>query len=395
MTSFARPILGKLTQRMSEPRRFLQVLAGPRQVGKTTLARQLMTAFGDHSSYATADSLAPNDTIWIEQQWDAARFHCRQTGIWLLVLDEIQKISGWSEVIKRLWDEDSAQNLDLRIVLLGSSPLLVQRGLTESLAGRFEILRIGHWSFAEMREAFGWTVDQYLYFGGYPGAASLIEDEERWRRYLLDSLIETTLSRDILLMNRVDKPALLRQLFRLGCEYSSQILSYQKMLGQLQDAGNTTTLAHYLDLLTGAGMLCGLSKFSGEVVRQRGSSPKFQVLNNGLMTAQSADSFPQALQNPERWGRIAESGIGAHLANGALAGEYELFYWRDAAKEVDFVLRKGGSVLALEIKTGQRRMSLPGMAAFDKIYLPKKKLLVGTGGIPFEEFLGIPVPELL
>ena len=394
MVFFTRPILNKLVQRMNEPRRFLQVLAGPRQVGKTTLARQLMAAFGDHSSYATADSLAPNDAIWIEQQWDATRFRCRQAGSWFLVLDEVQKISGWSEVIKRLWDEDSAQNLDLRVVLLGSSPLLVQKGLTESLAGRFEILRIGHWSFAEMQAAFGWTVDQYIYFGGYPGAASLIEDEDRWRRYLLDSLIETTLSRDILLMSRVDKPALLRQLFRLGCEYSSQILSYQKMLGQLQDAGNTTTLAHYLDLLTGAGMLCGLSKFSGEVVRQRGSSPKFQVLNNGLMTSQSADTFPQARQNPERWGRIAESEIGAHLANGALAGEYELFYWREAAKEVDFVLRKGDQVLALEIKTGRRRMSLPGMAAFDKIYAPKKKLLVGTGGIPFEEFLGIPVPEL-
>jgi len=175
--------------------------------------------------------------------------------------------------------------------LLGSSPLLVQQGLSESLAGRFEILRIGHWSFSEMRDAFGLTVDQYLYFGGYPGSAALINDEERWRRYLLDSLIETTLARDILLMNRVDKPALLRQMFRLGCEYSGQILSYQKMLGQLQDAGNTTTLAHYLDLLSGAGMLCGLSKFSSEVVRQRGSSPKLQVLNNGLMTAQSGQIY--------------------------------------------------------------------------------------------------------
>jgi predicted AAA+ superfamily ATPase len=395
MAVYRRPILDKLVQRMGEPRRFLQVLAGPRQVGKTTLVRQMMSEFGENATYATADSISPNDQTWIEQQWEAARFRCSQAGRWLLVLNEVQKVPRWSEMVKRLWDQDSAANLDLRVVLLGSSPLLVQQGLSESLAGRFEILRIGHWSFPEMRDAFGLNVDQFLYFGGYPGAASLIGDEERWRRYLLDSLIETTLSRDILLMNRVDKPALLRQLFRLGCEYSSQILSYQKMLGQLQDAGNTTTLAHYLDLLAGAGMLCGLSKFSGAVMRQRGSSPKFQVLNNGLMTAQSAISFAEARQDPERWGRIVESAIGAHLANGSMMGEYELFYWREASKEVDFVLRKGDKVLALEVKSGNRRTSLPGMAAFDKIYAPTRKLLVGSGGIPFEEFLTIPPVSLL
>jgi len=251
-----------------------------------------------------------------------------------------------------------------------------------------------------MRDAFGLNLDQYVYFGGYPGAASLIGDEDRWRRYLQDSLIETTLSRDILLMNRVDKPALLRQLFRLGCAYSSQILSYQKMLGQLQDAGNTTTLAHYLELLAGAGMLCGLPKFSGDVMRQRGSSPKFQVLNNGLMTAQpqssfAVTSFSEARRDPERWGRIAESAIGAHLANGAQLGDYEVFYWREGSREVDFVLRRGDKVLALEVKAGNRRTSLPGMAAFDKSFGKTKKMLVGTGGIPFEEFLSIPPVALL
>jgi predicted AAA+ superfamily ATPase len=373
----------------------LQVLAGARQVGKTTLARQIMAAFGENSTYATADGAPSEDGIWIEQQWEAARFRCVRAGSWLLVLDEVQKITNWSETVKRLWDRDTAESLDLRVILLGSSQLLMQQGFSESLAGRFEVLRIGHWSFPEMRDAFGLNVDQYLYFGGYPGAASLIGDEERWRRYLLDSLIEMTISRDILMMNRVDKPALLAQLFRLGCAYSSQILSYQKMLGQLQDAGNTTTLAHYLDLLAGAGMLCGLPKFSGEVVRQRGSSPKFQVLNNALMTAQSAISFTEARRDPERWGRIAESAIGAHLVNGAQMGEYELFYWREVSKEVDFVLRRGDKVLALEVKSGNRRTSLPGMTAFDKAFGPAKKLLVGTGGIPIEEFLQISPRALL
>lgn len=391
---YSRPVLASLKRRLAEPRRFLQVLAGPRQVGKTTLARQAMEDFKERSTYATADSPAPNDLIWLEQQWEAARLHCRQNGSWLLVLDEIQKVPRWSELVKRLWDEDSAAGLDLRVVLLGSSPLLVQRGLTESLAGRFEISRIGHWSFNEMHEAFGWSLDEFIYFGGYPGAAELIREEDRWRRYLLDSLIETTLSRDILLMTRVDKPALLRQLFRLGCEYSGQILSYQKMLGQLQEAGNTTTLAHYLDLLTGAGMLCGIQKYAGQLVRQRASSPKFQVLNNGLKSAQSTNSFVEVRQDPNHWGRMVESAIGASLCGTALAGECEIYYWREIAKEVDFVLRRGNKLVAIEVKSGRKQDTLPGMAAFDRAFVPARKLLVGSGGIPIDEFLKIPVADL-
>lgn len=391
---YSRPILGVLSQRLLEPRRFIQVLAGPRQVGKTTLVRQAMARFGENATYASADNPSPGDSVWLEQQWEAARLQCRRSGEWLLVLDEIQKIAQWSEVVKRLWDADSAAELNLRVVLLGSSPLLVQKGLSESLAGRFEILRAGHWPLAEMQEAFGWSVDQYVYFGGYPGAATLIHDEERWRRYLLDSLIETTLSRDILLMSRVDKPALLRQLFRLGCEYSGQILSYQKMLGQLQDAGNTTTLAHYLDLLTGAGMLTGISKYAGQMVRQRASSPKFQVLNNGLKSAQSTHSFEEVRRDPEQWGRMVESAVGAYLTGFALAGECEIYYWREVSKEVDFVLRRGDQLIAIEVKSGRKQDALPGMAAFDKAFSPAKKLLVGTGGIPVEEFLRVPLGQL-
>lgn len=393
-TTIQRPILRKLIERMQEPRRFMQVLAGPRQVGKTTLARQAMESFDGQASYTTADSPTPNDRVWIEQQWETARFRCGQAGRWLLVLDEVQKISGWPEAVKKLWDEDTATGLNLRVLLLGSSPLLVQQGLTESLAGRFEMLRMGHWSFAEMQEAFGVSLDEYVYFGGYPGAAPLMKDENRWRRYLLDSLIETTISRDVLMMSRVDKPALLRQLFHLGCLYSGQILSYQKMLGQLQDAGNTTTLAHYLELLSGAGMICGLGKFSGHIVKQRGSSPKLQVLNNALMTAQATSEFAETRQDPERWGRVVESSVGAYLADGAMRGEYELFYWREVSKEVDFVLRSGEKVLALEVKAGNRRTTLPGMAEFDKAFGPARKLLVGGGGIPLEEFFRIPQESL-
>jgi predicted AAA+ superfamily ATPase len=250
---FRRNIYYTLLSRLQEPRRFIQVLAGPRQAGKTTLARQVMETLTIPAHYASADEPTLHDRIWIEQQWDLGRLRAKEAGKSdgaLLVLDEIQKVTGWSEVVKRLWDEDTTLGLPLRVVVLSSAPLLIQKGLTESLAGRFEIIPVVHWSFSEMRQAFGWGIEQLVYFGGYPGAAGLINDQERWRRYIIDSLIETTLSRDILLITRVDKPALLRRLFQLGCDYSGQVLSYQKMLGQLQDAGNTTTLAHYLDLLS-------------------------------------------------------------------------------------------------------------------------------------------------
>jgi predicted AAA+ superfamily ATPase len=391
----ARSLLGPLISRLEGRRRFLQVLSGPRQVGKTTLARQAMLAFGERATYVTADNPAPGDNLWVEQQWELARLHCRQSGTWLLVLDEVQKIPRWSEAVKKLWDEDCLEGLDLRVILLGSSPLMVHSGLSESLAGRFEVSRVGHWSFAEMREAFGWNLDQYIYFGGYPGAADLIADETRWRRYLLDSLVETMLARDILLMARVDKPALLRSLFCLGCEYSGQILSYQKMAGQLQDAGNTTTLAGYLDLLAGAGMLRGISKYAGQVVRQRGSIPKLQVLNTGLSTAQAAMTFERVRHHPEYWGRLVESAIGAHLCGAVLTSDIDdIFYWRERNKEVDFVLRLGTRIVAIEVKSGHHKGALPGMAAFDKAFLPNRTFVVGSGGIPIQEFLLIPPHEL-
>ena len=376
---------------MTEPRRFIQVLAGPRQVGKTTLARQIMAEKGVISHYATADEPTLRDRTWLEQQWETGRLRTRDqaTGA-ILVLDEIQKVSGWSETVKRLWDEDTHAGVALKVMVLGSAPLLIERGLTESLAGRFEVIRVPHWSFAEMREAFGWTVEQYVYFGGYPGSAPLIGEPARWRSYLVDSLIETTISRDILLMTRVDKPALLRRLFQLGCAYSGQILSYQRMLGQLQDAGNTVTLAHYLELLEGAGMVMGLMKYSHGQVRQKGSSPKLQVLNTALMAAQGGKTFEEVRGSGDEWGRYVESSVGAHLVNTSAGTGLAVTYWRERNHEVDFVLQRGTECVAIEVKSGRRRESLPGMAAFAKHFSPKKTLLVGAQGIALEELLGQP-----
>jgi len=273
------------------------------------------------------------------------------------------------------------------VVVLGSAPLLVQAGLSESLAGRFEVVRVPHWSFAEMREAFGWSLDQYAYYGGYPGAAPLIAEPQRWRRYILDSLIETTVSRDILLMRRVDKPALLRRLFELGCQYSGQVLSYTKMLVQLQDAGNSTTLAHYLDLLRGAGLLEGLPKYAGQKVRQRGSSPKLQVHNTALITAQSDVSFEEARRDGQFWGRLVESAVGQWLVNAAKAGSFEVYYWAGGNREVDFVLARGRKVVAVEVKSSRRRAALPGVEAFSSQFKVHRKLLVGRDGIGLEDFL--------
>ena len=346
----------ELLKRLKEKRRFVQVLAGPRQVGKTTVVRQVMEASKIPAHYASADEPTLRDRTWLEQQWDIARLKAGESKAGaLLVLDEIQKVTDWSSVVKLLWDADTHSSVPLKVVLLGSSPLLIQSGLTESLAGRFEVIPAPHWSFTEMRDAFGWSLGQYIFYGAYPGAAELIEDPQRWRRYILDSLIETTISRDILLLTRVDKPALLRRLFQLGCAYSGQILSYQKMIGQLTDAGNTTTLAHYLELLQGAGMLAGLSKYSRGQVRQRGSSPKLQVLNTALMSAQDHRSTAEARQDGDYWGRLVESCVGAHLVNSSFGTNISVTYWRERNHEVDFVLQQGKTTVAIEVKSGARR----------------------------------------
>jgi uncharacterized protein len=382
-----------LKKRLEERRRFIQVLAGPRQSGKTTLARQVAGSLTSPVLFISADDPEARGRVWLEQQWEIARYraqNARKPGA-VLIVDEIQKVPAWSETVKRLWDEDTAARRNLHVLILGSAALLIQKGLTESLTGRFEATRLTHWSYGEMRAAFGWSLDQFIFFGGYPGAAGLIDDERRWKRYILDAMIEPTLARDVLELTRVDKPALLRQLFQLGCAYSGQILSYTKLLGQLQDAGNTTTLAHYLELLGSAGMLVGLQKFAGQRVRQRGSSPKFQALNNAFLSAQSQVLLEQAKADRSFWGRLVESSIGAHLSNECSLEGAELYYWREGDKEVDFVIRQGRSLTAIEVKSGADRDNLPGMADFSEAFHPKRMLLVGAEGIDIQEFLTTPI----
>ncbi|MFN9783228.1 MAG: ATP-binding protein [Sphingobacteriales bacterium] len=386
---FQRPHLQVLSERIAESRKRIQMVVGPRQTGKTTLVTQLLGQWKGLKMLVSADAVSGADGTWLQQQWEIARLQSGSEGQeFLLVIDEVQKVSQWSEWVKKQWDKDTREGRNIKLILLGSSRLLLQQGLTESLAGRFELLYVGHWSFPEMREAFGWTIQQYIWFGGYPGSANLIEDEDRWKAYVRDSLIESSISRDILMMTRVDKPALMKRLFELGCLYSGQILSYTKLMGQLQDAGNTTTLAHYLGLLETAGLLSGLDKYAADVVRQRSSSPKFQVFNNALISAQRPDHFADVMNDPAAWGRMVESAVGAHLLNVAAAKKIALNYWREGGNEVDFVVQKGKQCIAIEVKSNMSSTG-KGMQIFNDKFHPNKILLVADTGIPVGQFLAM------
>ena len=390
---FNRETYNTVLGRMVAPRSFIQVLAGPRQIGKTTLAQQIKADISLPCVYASADEAGLQESSWIKLQWDLARqkLLSSSSGSAVLILDEIQKLPHWSKWVKQLWDEDSFNQLQLKVILLGSAPWLIQRGLGDSLAGRFEIIPVSHWSYTEMHQAFDMSLEQYIYFGAYPGAAQFISDRLRWSRYIIDSLVETTLSRDILLMTQINKPALLRQLFKLGCSFSGQILSYQKMIGQLDDAGNTTTLAHYLQLLEKAGLIKGLMKYTPNIIRERSSSPKLTVLNTALMSAHLSSNFEQTRAKPELWGRLVESMVGSHLCNQVIGTQIQVYYWREGNKEVDYVLVNDKEVVAIEVKSGGIRSNLAGMAAFIDLYKPRRAIQVGTQGLSLEEFLCTPI----
>ncbi|MDX9749786.1 MAG: ATP-binding protein [Flavobacteriales bacterium] len=394
---YIRPQHAILLERLSGPRHFIQVVAGPRQVGKSTLVRQVLADLDQESHEASADDPAAQNTAWIAQQWDTARLlaHRNKRKGALLVIDEVQKVPRWSDAVKARWDEDTRKGIKLRVVLLGSSPLMMQQGLQESLAGRFELVRMQQWPFAEMHAAFGWDLDRYIFHGGYPGAAKLVRNLARWRAYMRDTLIETSIARDVLQMTRVDKPALLRRLFELGCSYSGQELSYTKMLGQLHGAGNTTTLSWYAELTSHVGLLTPLHKYAGQRVRQRASSPKWMVHDTGLLTAPMGISMAQARKDGALWGRVVESAVGAHLLRGARDEGYEVFYWRDGGREVDFVVMRGGKLTAIEVKSSRVRTALSGMAAFNDAFKPARLLLIGEGGLSPETFLAAPASAVL
>lgn len=391
--TFERPIVSDLVKGLEHSKPLLQVLVGPRQVGKTTAAGQVAERLGWPTHNASADAPLPQPPEWIETQWRVARSKAGP-GMprVLLVLDEIQKVPGWSEVVKRLWDDETRSNGALRVLLLGSSALLVQRGLTESLAGRFFLHRCPHWSWPECRQAFGWDLERWLYFGGYPGAAAFAGDEPAWKRYVTDSLIETVLARDVFQMQNVTKPALLRHLFALAAQFPAQIISYNKMLGQLQDAGNTVTLAAYLRLLETAFLASGVELYSKGQNRKRGSSPKLVLWNNALVNAPSLLTYAQAFADGTWWGRLVENAVGAHLLNHLPGPLWSITYWRDGPEEVDYVVSHGSQTWALEVKSG-RGGRISGLAAFRRRYPRAKVWLLGATGLPLTDFFAHPAPH--
>ncbi len=384
-----------LRERMLEPRRFMQILAGPRQVGKTTLVGQVLDDINIPYTMEVADAVVPTDSDWIHRVWESARttMQIRNEQERLLVIDEVQKIVSWSEVVKREWDLDCRHGVNLKVVLLGSSRLLLRWGMKESLAGRFELIRLGHWSFQEMRDAFGVSLDQYIYFGGYPGPVSMMGDEKRWRKYIKDSLVAPAIEKDVIMTSNIYKPALMKQLFELGCGYSAEILSLTKLMGQLQDAGNVTTLAAYLDILEECTLLTGLQKYGNDDARKRNSIPKYQVFNNALLTVYKGHTFNTDRIDTRLWGRWVESAVGAHILSMAEEMDYKVYYWRGSSrgndhcdKEVDFIIDNDGELTAIEVKSGRRGMN-SGLPAFIEAFHPKRAFVVGTGGVSLEDFL--------
>jgi predicted AAA+ superfamily ATPase len=382
---FTRDLVSQLIERLNETRCFIQIVVGPRQTGKTTAVVQALEKLNIPRHFVSADDPNLISAEWLRNEWEQARTLAKSDEA-ILVIDEIQKVSKWSSVVKQLWDEDSRLGERLKVVLTGSSSLLLQKGLSESLMGRFEVLFSPHWNYSECKEAFGYSLDDFLFFGGYPGAATLIKDENRWARYIGTSIVEPTISQDILMMEEVRKPALLRSLFMLGSGYSAQELSFTKMLGQLQDAGNTVTLAHYLDLLERANILAGLQNYSGNQIRTRKSSPRFMVFDTSLMTYADGTNRKRLLENAADRGRLTESAVGAYLLARGKEEGFQVYWWRERNNEVDFVIKKGSKLTAIEVKSG-RVKNLGGSLAFKRIYPEALSLIIGSANLGLEDFL--------
>ena len=393
---YKRAQYNELKSRIEEPRDRIQVISGPRQVGKSTLIKQLFQDTNLPCLLVSADDVASGDSNWIGRVWATARARKKAENVeeFLLIIDEVHKITNWSEAVKKEWDEDTFNDLALKVVILGSSRLLLKDGLTESLAGRYELIRMPHWSFGEMREAFDMDIDHYIYFGGYPGGAKYVSDERRWRRYLKDSIVAPAIERDVLQTKTVYKPVLMKQLFELGCAYSGEELSLNKMLGQLQDAGNVTTLAGYLNTLDESRLLCGLHKYAADNARKYNSVPKLMAYNTALFSVQSGMTWEKAFTTPKAWGRWVESAVGAYLLNQADEYDYKLYYWRERDDEVDFVIDYNGRCIAIEVKSG-RRTSNEGLRVFTEKYHPAQSFVVGSGGVSVEEFLSWDIGRLI
>ncbi|MCY4655315.1 MAG: ATP-binding protein [Gammaproteobacteria bacterium] len=407
MAEFQRKQVTTLLSRLAEEPHAIIAVFGPRQTGKSTLVRQALRQCGRpnsmfildaptrESDYVLEDHLNDRpqkpDFRWLVEVWREARKKAdTHPKGFVLVLDEIQVIPDWSSIVKGLWDEDRAEDRNLHVVILGSAPLLIQSGLSESLTGRIERLKVSHWSFPEMAQAFDWDLQKYVYFGGYPGSVRFINEEVRWKEHVINSIIEPITQREFLAMTRVRKPALLQNVFTLATQYSGQILAYSKMLGQLHDAGNATTLANYLSLLATVGAVGGLQKYSDPNQRIRASSPKLLVYNNALMSVNANYTFESAQADRSHWGRLTESAVGAHILNSTTV-DIRAYYWRESPYDVDFVLTRGPHKIAIEVTSGRKIGKQPGLNEFQEKYKADRVIIISEKHTPLVEFLSMPL----
>lgn len=384
-----------IKSRLEEQRHFIQVVTGPRQIGKSTVVKQVLKDIDIPFQFFSADNVPATNSYWISDCWSSVRslLAVKKYESIILAIDEIQKISDWSEVVKKEWDADTFNDRNIKVLLLGSSRVMLEKGLSDSLAGRFEEIRMSHWSYPEIRDCFGLSLDQYVYYGAYPGSISLIDDEDRFEQYIQSAIIDATINKDILMDTPIGKPALLRQTFELGAAYSGHLLSLTKMVGSLQDAGNTSTLAGYLNVLSDSGLLGGIQKFSIDAARRKASIPKFQVYNNALKTVYCPLSFTQSLLDRKSWGNIFESAVGAYIINQSFTKRFEVFYWRERNDEVDFVLRKRGTLVAVEVKSNAEK-NTSGLSRFRQMFNPHEAFIVGDGGIKPEDFFSLDLSKI-
>ena len=390
LPSYRRDVANTIAKRISEPKGLMQIIVGPRQTGKTTAVRQAMAGASMPSHYAQAVQGSANSEDWLRREWQEARFLATD-GRALLIIDEVQLISQWSSIVKGLWDEDIRTGIDLTVVLTGSSSLLLQRGMREGLTGRFELIHCPQWYYHECAEAFGYSIDDYLYFGGYPGAARFKDDRDRWLEYVQDSIIAPSVFKDVISLDRITKPALMEALFTLGSAYSGQEISYRKIMGQLDDAGNATTIAHYLSLLSDAGLLTGLQKYSEKLLKTRASSPRLITHDTSLMVASYGRNREQLLTDPDLRGHLVESAIGAYLLKREREEHFDVFWWREGDQAVDFVIQDGLARTAIEVKSG-RIKRVGGFDAFTSKYPKTHCIVVGSAEAPVEDFLAGDIP---
>ena len=394
---YKREQLSVLESRMAESRRTIHVVMGPRQVGKSTMIDQFVEHTSVPYSLFSADGVGKTNTDWISEKWYEVRTKMMLYGEneHILIIDEIQKIAGWSETVKKEWDQDTRDKRNLKVILLGSSRLLIQKGLEESLEGRYETLKMGYWEWEEMREAFGFTMEQFIYFGGFPGLAPYINDEDRWRRMMEDSIISPILNRDILDIEEIRNPSLLRQVFEIGSMYSAQEISLNKMQGVV-NSGTVPTISSYLRILDETMLVKPLYKYDNSTIKTRNSVPKMQAYNNAFRNSYCQHTFEEAVMNKVEWGRQVESAVGAYLAGRSVIDGFQLLFWRDEKKnECDYVLKKGESLIAIEVKSGHAD-NIEGYLAFKNRFGRNivNSFIVGPEGLPLEDFFKLNIPSV-